>query len=79
MTYEEFEYNLYNDIIPNRGDFIRIGQALMNYLGTVWLEEYKRITEQKIIGGLPTDCFYVNRFVPNTLLHLKKVWHNYPN
>lgn len=78
MTFKEFEDNIFNDIVPNRGLSIRPGQAVMNYLGTVWFEEYKRLSN--VDSPLKSlDCFYNDRMIPKTLNHLEKEWVNYPN
>ena len=79
MTYEEFEKGFYNDILPNKESFIRIGQALMNYLANVWLKEYKRISSIHFYDRTNIDCFYTDKLINNTLKHLKRVWKNYPN
>jgi len=58
----------YEEIVEEKESFIREGQALMNYLATVWFDEYERITATDI------DCFYNDDLIPSTLDHLKKVW-----
>lgn len=71
LSFDEFKYNYLNIQLPNRPSFIRKGQLLMNYLGDVWFEEYKRITDTKSF-----DCFYIDTIVPMTLTHLENVWNN---
>ncbi len=73
MTHKEFKNKWETEILPNKESFIREGQALINFLGDVWIEEYKRINNTEF------DCFHSNRLIPNTWKHLKKVWINYPN
>lgn len=79
MTYSEFKDNIVNKIIPNKLDYIREGQAVMNYLGDVWLEECKRISSVHYYDETDIDCFYNDSLILNTLKHLEKVWKNYPN
>jgi len=78
MTYTEFVENWKNNILPSKETFIREGQSLMNYLGEIWIEEYRRIT----IGSYNKsniNCFYNDRIVENTLNHLKENWEKYPS
>lgn len=79
MTYLEFKYNFETEILPNKPDFIREGQALMNFLGDIWFEEYKRISSVHYYDETNIDCFYNDKLIPNTWNHLVKVWSNYPN
>lgn len=80
MTYKEFKHIFETEILPNKPTFIRDGQALVNYLGEIWLEEYKRISSIHYYGWKDgIDCFYNNNLIPNTWEHLEKVWKNYPN
>lgn len=74
MTFEEFNNNLENEIWIEKPDFIRKGQALMNYLYQVWSEEYNRISAIDYYDETNIDCFYNDKLIPNTLEHLKKVW-----
>jgi len=74
ISYKEFINNFYGDILPNKPDFIRQGQALMNYLAVVWMEEYKHITSVQYYDETDIDCFYNDKLIPNTLKHLEKVW-----
>lgn len=76
MTFQEFKNNYYNQVLPNKPDFIRKGQALMNYLGEVWLDEYKRISSVHYYDKSDIDCFYNDALIPNTLNHLEKIWGN---
>ncbi len=78
MTYLEFEYNIVNNIIPNKPDYIRDGQSIINYLGDVWFEEYKRISSVHYYDKTNIDCFYNDDLIPNTFNHLEKVWKNFP-
>jgi len=73
MTYLEFRQKWEQEILPNKENYERDGQSLINFLGNVWLEEYKRINDTEI------DCFFNSKLIPNTLKHLEKVWVNYPN
>lgn len=80
MTFKEFKNNFETEILPNKPAFIREGQALMNYLGDVWIEEYKRISSIHYYDwNDAVDCFYSDALIPNTWKHLKKIWKNYPN
>lgn len=79
MTYLEFVKNWKDTILPNKETFIRDGQSLMNYLGEVWLKEYKRLSSINYYNESNIDCFYNDRIIDNTLKHLEKVWVNYPN
>lgn len=79
MTFTEFKQSFQNDILPNKPEFIREGQALINYLGDVWIEEYKRLSSVHYYDETNIDCFYNDGLIPNTWNHLKKVWYNYPN
>lgn len=73
MTYTEFLQKWEQDILPNKEPYIREGQSLINFLGDIWIEEYKRINNTVF------DCFHRNDVIPKTLAHLEKVWINYPN
>ena len=77
MNFQEFNVN-WRNLRTTDPEYIREGQSLMNYLGDVWLEEYKRISSQNYYDKTDIDCFYQNKLVPNTLKHLEKVWVNYP-
>jgi len=79
MTFTEFKNNFEENILPNKPEFIREGQALMNYLGDIWIEEYKRLSSVHYYDETNIDCFYNDKLIPNTWNHLKKVWYNYPN
>lgn len=79
MTFNEFEKSWKHDILPNKESYIREGQSLMNYLAKVWFKEYERLSSFHYYDKNNIDCFYVDKLIPNTLSHLKNVWHNYPN
>jgi hypothetical protein len=79
MTYIEFKNNFNNNILPNKPNYIREGQALINYLGDIWFEEYKRLSSVHYYDETNIDCFYNDSLIPNTWDHLRKVWFNYPN
>ena len=79
MTYKEFKHKWETEILPNKESFIREGQALINFLGDVWFEEYKRISSVHYYGETNIDCFYNDKLIPNTWKHLEKVWKEYPN
>lgn len=79
MEFKEFEEKVLDDIIPNRNEHLRPGQALMGYLHEVWPEEYKRIVADNFDKYTGIDCFYNSRLIPKTLKHLESVWHKYPN
>ena len=79
MNFIEFKNNFEKDILPNKPEFIREGQALMNYLGDMWFEEYKRLSSVHYYDQTNIDCFYNDKLIPNILKHLEKVWINYPN
>lgn len=74
MKYTEFITKWEQEILPNKPDYVRDGQSLINYLGDVWLEEYKRISSVQYYDENDIDCFHVDRLIPNTLKHLEKVW-----
>lgn len=73
MTYLEFRQKWEQTILPNKENYERDGQSLINFLGVVWSAEYKRIVDT------PNDCFFNSKIVPDTLKHLEQVWGNYPN
>lgn len=78
MNYEEFEMELYKNVLPRTLSHIRSGQALMGFLFNIWPNEYNRIVF--IDNAVSTiDCFYKDSLIPNTLSHLKENWHKYPN
>jgi hypothetical protein len=79
MSFELFKQDFYEEILPNKPEYIREGQALMNYLGDIWIEEYKRISSNHFYDETDIDCFYNDKLIPNTLKHLEKVWKNYPD
>ena len=79
MKYKKFRKAFEENILPNKPEFIREGQALMNYLGDVWLEEYKRLSSIHYYDETNIDCFYNDLLIPNTWKHLEKVWNNYPD
>ncbi len=79
MTYEKFVETWKNEILPNKHPHVRDGQSLMNYLGDVWFEEYKRVSSQHFYSETDIDCFYRDSIITNTMNHLSKVWNNYPN
>lgn len=74
MTFDEFKTKWENEILPNKPDFIRSGQSLVNYLSEVWVEGYKRLVYQDRI-----DCFYVDELIPTALEYLESIWDTYPN
>jgi len=80
MTYEEFKQKYYAEILRDKPKEIRKGQALMNYLASVWKKEYERISN---IDGpynkTNIDCFYNDDLINNTFKHLKEQWKNFPN
>lgn len=75
INYEEFLANWYSKVLPNKPEYIRTGQALMNYLYEVHPEEYKRISSVHYYDRTDIDCFYKDELVENTLQHLKTVWN----
>jgi hypothetical protein len=79
MTFTEFKTTWELDILPNKNSLIREGQALINFLGDVWINEYKRISSTHYYNETNIDCFFNDRLIPNTFKHLEKVWSNYPN
>ena len=68
MTFKQFKKE-YETLLKTKPQFIRKGQVLMNYLGDVWIEEYKRITDKQEV-----DCFHRDVLIPKTLQHLESVW-----
>jgi hypothetical protein len=55
-------------------EFIRTGQALINFLSMFDNEEYGRISSVHYYDKTDIDCFYVDSLIPNTLKHLQEVW-----
>jgi hypothetical protein len=51
----------------------------MNYLSSVWMNEYIRMVEANYEVGKQVDCFYTDSMIPTTLDHLERVWGNFPN
>lgn len=78
MNFQDFKNKWETDIKPNRHPDIREGQSLMNFLGEVWIEEYKRLSSVHYYDQTNIDCFYNDKLIPNTLNHLEKEWKNYP-
>jgi len=74
ISFNEFKNNWENVILKEKPDFIRKGQSLMNYLGDVWLEEYKRISSVHYYDITNIDCFYNDKLIDNTLKHLEEIW-----
>ena len=68
IQYEEFEHDILFDIIPNKSENIRNGQAIMIYLNLVSRILYDKITATEF------DCFYVDSNIPKTLNFLKENW-----
>ena len=79
MKYEEFKKEFEESVLPNKPEYIREGQALINYLGEIWLKEYKRISSVHYYDRTDIDCFFNDSLIPNTWVHLKEVWWAYPN
>lgn len=79
MSFELFKQDFYEKILPNKPEYIREGQTLINYLGDIWVEEYKRISSNHFYDDKYIDCFFNDKLIPNTLEHLEKIWNNYPN
>lgn len=74
MIFKEFEAFYFNSILDQKPAYIRKGQALMNYLAEISLEEYNKITSLHYYDQTDIDCFYNDRLIPNTLKHLERVW-----
>lgn len=74
ISFKEFIWNWEIQILPNKPKLIRVGQALMNYLATVWYEEYWRISSINYYDETNIDCFYNDELIPNTLKHLSNIW-----
>jgi len=74
MTYEQFKDKYYQEILPNRHEDIRKGQALMNFLGDIWFAEYKRMSSKFAPN---VDCFYNDNLIPAALYHLQNNWHKF--
>ncbi len=77
MTYEEFVEELNDKLAGNLGD-LRKGQMVMITLLDKWAAEYNRISLMEYEES-NIDCFYSDSRIPNTLSHLEKNWHQYPN
>jgi len=78
MNFQDFKNKWEIEIKPNRHTDVREGQSLMNFLGDVWVEEYKRLSSLHYYDETNIDCFYNDKLIPNTLTHLEKVWGVYP-
>lgn len=76
LTFVDFISQWENNILPNKPDYIRKGQSLMNFLAEVWFEEYNRLSSVHYYDETNIDCFYRDDLIPNTLKHLEKVWKN---
>lgn len=74
MTYEQFKDKYYQEILPNRHEDIRKGQALMNFLGDIWFAEYKRMTAKFAPN---VDCFYNDNLIPAALNYLQNNWYKF--
>ena len=68
ITFEEFLDTWQRVVEPSKHPSERKGQSLMNYLWTVWPEEYRRITATDV------DCFYRDDLIPKTIEHLQQIW-----
>jgi len=68
LAYLDFIDKLYSDIIPNKVETIRNGQALMNYLSTVNKELYDELTATE------NDCFHNDEKIDDTLVYLGDNW-----
>lgn len=79
MTYKKFIEDWYDYILPDKEPEIRMGQSLMIYLEEIWPDEYYRIIEDDFRFNTNLDCFYKDSNIPNTMDHLEKNWHKYPN
>jgi hypothetical protein len=78
MKFTKFKSNFTNEILPNKPDFIREGQALMNYLGDIWFMEYHRISSINHYE-VDVDCFHNDKLIQNTWRHLEKNWEKFPS
>jgi hypothetical protein len=79
MTFNVFKTTWETEVLPVKPDYIRKGQSLMNYLSSVWMNEYSRMVEANYEVGKQVDCFYMDSMIPTTLDHLERVWGNFPN
>jgi len=79
VSFEQFISTWYTRILPNKPYYIRLGQSLMTYLYDVWPAEYERILFDRFYIKKELDCFYLDSIIHRTLVHLGKVWNNYPN
>lgn len=68
MTYKEFEESFLKEVLNNKPEYIRKGQALFNYL----YEVNPDIANE--IRATAMDCFHNDRLIPKTLEHLKQIW-----
>lgn len=74
VSLEEFLETYYKVVLPGKNKYIREGQALMNYLHSVWPEEYRRISSIHFYDRTDIDCFYRDDLIPKTIEHLSSVW-----
>lgn len=80
MTFTEFMTKWETEIIPNSPLVLRKGQSLMIYLSEIWPKEYDRITSVHYYDWtMSYDCFFNDKYLPNTVKHLETVWVNFPN
>lgn len=76
MDFEGFKNEWETKILPKKHKDERVGQSLMNFLYTIWPEEYQRISSVHYYDRTDIDCFYKDSLVNNTLSHLKDCWIN---
>lgn len=76
MDFNDFIQHFYDNLLPNKKTGIRTGQAFMNYLHSVWPEEYNRISSIYFYDEDNIDCFYKDELIDNTIEHLRIVWKN---
>jgi len=71
--YDKFTIEFYK-YLRLQAQYLRIGQALMNFLFIFDKEEYEKITSAHYYDKTNVDCYYLDNLIPNTLEHLQKVW-----
>jgi hypothetical protein len=74
MEFNEFKTKWETDILPNKPNCLRKGQALMNFLYEIWFEEYERISSVHYYERSDIDCYYNDSLIENTFEHLENKW-----
>ena len=68
-TYNEFIQSFYAKYLPNQPRYIRVGQALFNYL-----VEHKPKLAEDVSGHGDWDCFYNDNNIGHLIIFLQDHW-----